>query len=250
MRPWLVVLGGVLSAAITGAAIGLASRRGMLAGVRDQVPSGALRVIGGELEDVEARARRAGAQGELEYMGAGATGIVLCDARGEAFKVARGEGSLANEATWMRLAAKMPSTGQHIARGVRYNAAQRVLIRECARGQTGGWKDERKLRDLHDRIEGEMIQYGWTSPEFKGDSYVTVRGRGPVLIDASAAHRVGHALVSDTLAVLGGRRQLEKYERLSDLAFSLRMERGRTVPEPIADRLLVRLRERDPQIEA
>jgi hypothetical protein len=249
MKAWLAALGGLLGAAVVGASLGLASRRGSLAGVREQVPSGVLRVIGDELEDVEQRVRRAGARGELEFMGAGATGVVICDEAGKAFKVARGEGSLADEAVWMQLAAKMPGTGRHIARGVRYDAQNRVLVRECARGKVGGWGQESKLRDLHERIEAETIQYGWTSPEFKGDSYVFVRGRGPVLIDASSAHRVGRVLVQDTLDVLSGRRQLKKYERLSDLAFALRMERDRTVPAAVAKRLLARLKARDPSID-
>ena len=217
--------------------------------VREQVPSNILRVLDDELDDIEARARRAGARGELEFMGAGATGVVLCDTSGRAFKVARRDGDLAEEATWLQLAAKMPGTGRHIARGASYDSTNRVLVRECARGKIGGWSQEAKLRELHDRIGAETIQYGWSSPEFKGDSYVFVRGRGPVLIDASAAHRVGSALVRDVLDVLNGRRPLRKYERLQDLAFALRIERGQTVKPAIANRLLERLRVRDPSID-
>lgn len=247
MRWFGVALGLVL----VGAAVGLTAgrKRGGLAGVREQVPSSILRVIDSELDDAEDRARRAGATGELEFIGAGMTGIVFCDSSGRAFKVARGIGSLGEEATWLRLAAKMPSTSKHIVKGTRYDARNRVLVRECVRGKVGTWSQGTKLRALHKRIEDETIQYGWTAPEFKEDSYINVRGRGPVLIDASMAHRVGRALVEDTLDVLAKRRELNKYERLADLAFALRIERDRTVPAAVANKLLMRLRERDPQIE-
>jgi hypothetical protein len=246
---WLAALGGLLGAAALGVGLGLASRRGMLAGVREQVPQAQRKIIGDELEDAEARARRAGAQGELEYMGAGMTGIVLCDTSGRAFKVARGDGVFDDDAAWLRVARQMPSTGRHIARLERYDKHNRVLVGECVRGKVGGWKDESKLHKLHQRIQDEMIQYGWTSPEFKADSYVIARGRGPMLVDASMAHRVGKVLVADILDVLAGRRQLRKYERPRDLAWSLRMERNRTVPAATANRILARLKERFPDVE-
>lgn len=198
------MLGGLLGAVTIGAALGLAGRRGGLAGIRERVPSSALRVIGDELDDAEARARAAGAQGELEYKGAGMTGIVLCDQTGRAFKVARGEGTFDDDAAWLRKAAQMPGTGRNIMRLERYDKRQRVLVGECVRGRVGGWNDETKLHRLHERIGAEMQQYGWSAPEFKADSYVIARGRGPVLVDASMAHRRGQPLVADVLDVLAG----------------------------------------------
>lgn len=248
MRRLVLGLGLGLGVAALGAAVALRRRPG-LRGVRDQVPSTVLRVIEPEIDDAERRAYAAGAQGDLEYIGTGMTGIVFCDRRDRAFKVARGEGSLADEAAWLKLARTVPGIRQHIARGARWDAKHRVLVRECARGKVGTWSQSRKLRDLHDRIEAAMVPYGWTSPEFKEDSYVTVRGRGPVLVDASMAHRVGRELVKDTLAVLNRRRPLRKYENYTDHGFALRMERGRTVPAPVADRLLRRLKAIDPKVD-
>lgn len=246
-KPWLLMISAVLGAAITGAALGLASRqRRALAGVREQVPEAHLKIIDRELDDAEARARAAGAQGELEYKGAGATGIVLCDQAGKAFKVARGAGELDEDAAWLRKAVQMPSTGRNIMRLDRYDAKNRVLVGECVQGKIGGWKDERKLFELHQRIRAEMRQYGWNAPEFKADSYVIARGRGPVLVDASAAGRRGHALVADVLDVINGRRQLRKYERLQDLAWDVKMERGESIQPAIADKLIARLQDRFP----
>lgn len=214
-----------------------------------------MRHIGGELENAEQRARAAGATGKLEFIGAGMTGIVFCDGRERAYKVARHGGKvapmLADEAEMMRLAAKMPGVGKNIARGVRFDGKHGVLVRECVRGKVGGWKDGAKLRALHERIGKELEPYGYTAPEYKEDSYVIARGRGPVLVDASMAHKVGRVLVKDVLDVLNKRRALtpERHERLTDLAFALRIERDRTVPRAIADRLLRRLKEQDPAVE-
>lgn len=258
MKRWLAA---ALGAGLLGAAAVLASTRKR--GRRrlgepetiDQVPSGTLRHIEGELEDAEQRARGAGATGKLEYIGAGMTGIVFCDARERAYKVARHDGKvapmLADEAEMMRLAAKMPGVGKHIARGVHFDRKHSVLVRECVRGKVGGWKDGAKLRDLHERMGKELEPYGWTAPEYKEDSYVIARGRGPVLVDASMAHKVGRVLVKDVLDVLNNRRPIspDRTERFTDLAFALRMERGRTIPAPIADRLLRRLKDRDPAVE-
>ena len=65
--------------------------------------------VADELPDVVRRARKAGARGDLEYIGAGMTAIVLCDARGRGWKVGRRtdahlRGMLQDEADWLATA--------------------------------------------------------------------------------------------------------------------------------------------------
>ncbi len=156
---------------------------------RDEISSRTLAILGDELDDAAVRAARAGAVGDLEYQGAGMSGIVLCDKQGTAFKVARrgGEGTVAEEAEWLQKAGQVPGVRDHVARNARYDAENRVLLRECVQGETGTPRHTSKLFDLHKDIRKAMTPYGWLSPEFKEDSYVFARGRGPVLIDASHA---------------------------------------------------------------
>lgn len=255
-----------LGLGLVGAVAVFSSRKrstGLLAGIRDQVPSGVLKVIDSELDDAESRARKAGAHGELTFIGAGMTGIVFCDDAGKAFKVSRHNlrldrdgseqesGTIAEEASWLQKAGKIPGVKNHVARDVRYDRKNHVLVRECVKPdeKRGSRRNERKLFDLHQRIRNEMKVYGWTAPEFKADSYVYTRDRGPVLVDAGFANRRGHALVQDVLDVLNNRRPLNHHERLSAMAFDLRIERGDSIPVDVANRLLRRLKERDPSIE-
>lgn len=110
------------------------------------------------------------------------------------------------------------------------------------RGTTGTSRQTSKLFDLHKTIRSGMMPYGWLSPEFKEDSYVLARGRGPVLIDASSAVRVGGELVRYAQDVLAGRRP--QTERLEDIAWAVRQERGTSIPAAVADKLLAKLRAR------
>lgn len=48
---------------------------------RDQISDRALAALGSELDEAAHRAVAAGARGDLQYQGAGATGIVFCDER-------------------------------------------------------------------------------------------------------------------------------------------------------------------------
>lgn len=210
------------------------------------------RAVEDEIDEAAGRARRAGARGELTFIGAGATGIVFCDDAGKAFKAARGDSdTVETEAAWMRKAAQIPGVREHVARGVRYDKQNAVLVRECVRPSPGRDRrvNERKLWDLHQRIGKRMRQYGWGSPEYKPDSYVYTRDRGPVLVDAGFAVRRGRELVQHVLDVLNHRSALRKHERIEDLAWELRMERGDSIPEPVANKLLARLKLIDPKIE-
>jgi hypothetical protein len=145
---------------------------------RDQISDRTLNALGAELDEAAVRAARAGAKGGLEYQGAGATGIVFCDDRGNAFKVARRgrEDSVAEEAEWLTKAAQVPGAREHVARNTRYDKKHDVLVRECVRGMTGTPRQTSKLFDIHKDIRAAMGPYGWLSPEFKEDSYVMARG--------------------------------------------------------------------------
>ena len=241
MKPWLALL---LGAGLVGAAIAT-RRRGSLGAVR-LVPEWIATKLGTEIDDAEARARAAGARGALDYIGAGGEGVVLCDEAGQAFKVAREGRDLHDEAEWLQAAGKIPSIRQHVPRRVRYDAKHRVLVRECLRPSKRERRpNERRLWELHERLAKTMHAYGWGRPEFKPDSYVYTRERGPVLVDAGFAVRRGRPLVREVLDVLNHRRA----GRIPDLAWDLRMERGETVPAPVADKLLRRLKQLDPSIE-
>lgn len=211
---------------------------------RSEIPNRTLNTLGDELNEAASRAIAAGAVGGLEFQGAGATGVVFCDKRGTAYKVARHgrEDSVIEEAEWMVKAAHVPGVREHVARGTRYDKKHNVLIRECVRGPSGTSKSTSKLFDLHKDIRKGMTPYGWLSPEFKEDSYVMARGRGPVLIDASSAARVGGELVRYAQDVLAERRP--QTERLEDIAWAVRHERGASIPAAVADKLLAKLRAR------
>jgi len=211
---------------------------------RDDISSHVVRVLGDQLDDAADRAVAAGAQGVLEFQGAGMSGIVFCDEKGTAYKVARegGESTVAEETEWLQKAGQIPGVREHVAKGARYDKKNRVLVRECVQGKTGTSRNTSKLFDLHKDIRKAMRPYGWLSPEFKEDSYVYARGRGPVLVDASMAIRVGGELVKYAQDVLENRRTTR--ERLSDIAFAIRSERGSTIPEAVADKLLAKLKAR------
>jgi hypothetical protein len=211
---------------------------------RDQISDRSLRTLGDELDDAAARAVKAGAIGDLTYQGAGATGIVFCDDRGKAFKVARRgrEDSVIEESEWLSKAAQVPGVREHVARDARYDKRHDVLVRECVAGPSGTPRHTSKLFDLHKGMRAAMSRYGWLAPEFKEDSYVMARGRGPVLVDASSAVRVGGELVRYAQDVLAARRP--QTERLEDIAFAIRAERGGSIPATVADKLLAKLRAR------
>ncbi len=233
-----------VGAAVLGRHVARGRKRSELRGAEIINRSHAHKVIELELEEAAERATRAGAEGTLEYQGAGASGIVFCDEHKTAYKVARRgrQDSVREEAEWMRKAGQIPGVREHVARGVRWDNENHVLVRECVKGTTGAWKDSTKLHKIHQSIRTGMTPYGWYAPEFKEDSYVFARGRGPILIDASMAIRVGGELVRYTQDVIEGRRP--KTERLEDIAFAVRSERGRSIPAPVADKLLAKLRAR------
>ena len=202
------------------------------------------KAIEDEIDDAVTRAGAAGADGALEYMGAGGEGIVFCQGS-TAYKVGRRGRSLLEEAQFLRKAGTLPRLKQHIARFIRYDKDHQVIVRECVRGERLRASQEGKAYDLAEDIEKALIPYGFTAPERKPSSWVMVRGRGPVLVDGGYAHRVGHELVKHVLDVLDGRTPRLPWEKNTDLQYAVRAERDRTIPGPVAERLLSRLRKAD-----
>lgn len=205
------------------------------------------------------RALRAGAKPPLTYVGAGQYGIVFCDDWGHAWKVARlsEEGnprerlfmieSVAQEYEWLRDAAKT-EIAQNVAEVYAIHEEELVLERECVDGRPGAWADDGRLRNLHHKIWDAMIPVGWTSPEFKEDSYIIRPSGQAVLVDISMAIRVGENLAGWVEDILAGRRP----SRASwhDLAFDIYRERREgTLSRERANQLLRRLIEKDPVIE-
>jgi hypothetical protein len=245
-RGWITAALGALA---LGTAVVLASssgrRRRDLGEIIDAQRDNDLTPI--QLFDFEARARAAGARGKLSYIGAGAEGFVMCDDHGKAFKAAwSGKSGLADEARWLAMAGQIPSIKQHVPKHVSYNEEERVLVRECLIPRSGSRASGKRLWDLHQRLAATMAPYGFGRPEFKIDSYVYTK-RGPVLVDAGFAANRGKQLVKEALATL--KRDTIPARDAEDLAFALRMERGETVPAKVANKLLARLKERDPKVD-
>lgn len=178
--------------------------------------------LAGEGSDAIFRARAVGARGPLTFVGAGMFGIVLCDDRGNAYKVGRigrheddreaassfARSNIGDEGEWLQAAAQVPEVAPHVARFVAWYPNRIVLVRECVAGRPGRWADESKLFDLHQRIRKAMIPHGWGSPEFKADSYVNRESDGvPILVDASMALRFGHGLLAYARDIVSGRRR-------------------------------------------
>jgi hypothetical protein len=196
------------------------------------------------------RAQRAGADLPLEFMGVGMTAVVYCDASGCAFKVSRRLAPdavefFAREAAFLEVAAHVPFVKDHVARLLAWRPDLGVIVRECVRGAHGfGYgRGKRSLHDLHETIDRLMRPYGFSAPEFKEDSYVIARGRGPVLVDAGFAHSVGRRTARHALDVAAGRVRSEEFMDSPEAqSFDVVMdaEAGR-IPVPIAIRILRRL---------
>jgi hypothetical protein len=192
-----------------------------------------------EMPDAVDRALAVGAVPPLTYVGAGMTAIVLCDARGHAFKVSRraaSDGMIFDEAEWLRDAARTPGVREHVATFIRFHPSY-VIERACPM-PTEEYRrvDEHALFDLHyDAIGKRMLARGWTAPEYKRDSYV-ITDRGPILVDASLAQRIGKNLLRHTVDLIRGRKvELNPYETPSHYAFLVQREIGeKTITEAAA----------------
>lgn len=189
--------------------------------------------------------RLAEAKPPLDYKGIGMTAVVFCDRRGIGYKVARhpeqaiNRTMIAEEAEWLRTASAAPELRGKIARLRHHHSRASIIERECIFGDSIGWRRRDTRREVHQEIAHVMRRYGWSAPEFKDDSYIYTSGRGWVLVDASMPHRTGSRLAARAGETLKGHRFHN--ERPSDLAWEIRMEAGKTLPEKLAMRLSERL---------
>lgn len=206
-----------------------------------------------EMPDAVERAIAAGAVAPLSYVGAGQYGIVICDSKGKAFKVARGEAgteraklhrqSLRNEWDFFRFAGTLPAIRDRVAKAYGYDEAAGVLIRECVQSKDRGssWGKSNRIIDLHNLISKAMRPYGFRSPEFKEDSYVMHPKRGLVLVDAGFASRdIGWSNARRARELLRGDPPVDKYEP-SSVVHGLRMDAGAEMPAGVAEKLAGRL---------
>jgi hypothetical protein len=187
-----------------------------------------------EIAQAAERAVKAGAEAPLEFMGMGATGIVLCSGD-RAYKVARGleertrkiyVRSLADEAEWLATATEISEVRPYVATLIDWNKSLGVITRECPAGRPGGWGASERVRAVFSKVEPYMLAAGWGMPELKEDS-VVFTGQRAQIVDAGMATRISNRLASYIESVLEGRRQKEPgdfEETLSDLAFYLRRE--------------------------
>ncbi len=199
-----------------------------------------------ELPDAADRALRAGAQAPLRYLGAGANGIVLCDARKRGYKVARSREtftSLADEAEWLSVASSDPTLRNHVAKFRAWHPTLGVIERECVQAQdrekVRTWGLDDKRWNLHRMIGRVMRQYGWSAPEYKDDSYIVTRDRGLVLVDAGYVLRLGSRLAREVSAT-----HRDPSASQFDRDFSrgtMRSEYDRTIPRSVGERLHSRL---------
>lgn len=105
-----------------------------------------------EMPEILSRVRSAGAEGPLDFVGAGMFGAVLCDSDGHAWKVARfGETpsekhvkwmheQLEGEYEWLR-DAENSTISDLVARVFSFHSDEIVLERECVFGRPGAWAD-------------------------------------------------------------------------------------------------------------
>ena len=212
--------------------------------------------VRGEIDAAVDRALGSGATPPLSYAGAGQYGIVICDATGKAYKVARGEKgrwadrpsaqSLRDEEAWFRFAAKLPAIRSHVAKVYGYDDDNDVLVRECVqavedrRPDYSGKRSER-LRQLYTLISDSMREYGFRRPEFKEDSFVMHPKRGLVLVDAGFGSRdIGWANARRAQDLLRGDKPRNDWE-IGSVVHGLRMDAGDEVPADIANKLADRL---------
>lgn len=193
-----------------------------------------------EMQSIVDRTLMAGATPPLEYMGTGMTSVVLCDKHKHAYKTARRLAPidavfLNDEAEWLQTASRTIGVRERVAKFIRFYPHLLVIERECPIQADDWWRHRGEEWNLHRLIEQKMIPHGWTAPEFKEDSYV-ITSTGPILVDATMAHRVGKRLLRFTIELIRGGRLVERgsLSRPSDYAFYIRREIGVTISETSA----------------
>lgn len=172
-----------------------------------------------ELEDAKERARSAGAQEPIQYVGAGAAGIVLSDRNG-CWKVGRGgRFSLEDEFEFLSDAFR---AGARVVQVLAFHPEENVIERECVQGHPGGW-GTRGVRAAYEAIAAVVNPLGWRGPEYKEDSFIVEdETNALVLVDGGNVHRFGPRLADYIEDVIDGKRQ--RQDSWADLAWHLRMD--------------------------
>lgn len=212
---------------------------------------GSVRAYGSDVEDITRRAVAAGAVPPLRWLGTGETAMVFCDANGRGWKVARDTNALtvnllAVEAEWLATAANISGVAEHVARLFAWHQDHCVIERECVKPRERWQVDDRRLLALHNRIGVLMRPYGWTSPEYKIDSWVVTSDRGPVLVDAGRALRIGWRNARHAVDVMAGRRAAVGSSPWLSLRYGLESDAtSKLIPTAVANRIGERLRSRE-----
>jgi hypothetical protein len=154
----------------------------------DDVPA----VIRGEMDGAEARAIEAGANpSTLEYLGAGAEGILIVD-QGIAYKVGRRR-SLENEAEALMA---LSEAGAPVPAFFAWCPDINVIVREHIEGRPGRWADSTPLwRVYSEEIVPALKAAEWTHGEFKEDSFVTGDDGRVVMVDLGHVYPTGQRSV-------------------------------------------------------
>ena len=133
-------------------------------------------------EEVLQTARKAvatGAASDLQYLDAGAEGILFLS-RGLVFKVGRRD--LRNEAELLASLNHTPDRSL-VPRFVRYNKELDVLVREYVEGDRGAWSSGTSLCKAYDVLCARAKSLDFTCPEFKEDSFVVRPSGSVVMVD-------------------------------------------------------------------
>ena len=184
------------------------------------------------------RSARRGMRLPLRFQGMGMTAVVFCDAAGRGYKIGhtRLQGDvLAREAEFLRIVGSDPEVSRHVAQLERFDPSVPMIVRECVREDGGqayrhGLRNERY--EVWNRIRTVATRYGFGPPEYKDDSFRYVRGRGWVLVDAGFAFASGRRLIGQVLRAI--RSDIAELADVSDLAFAVRTEAGRSIDRTLA----------------
>jgi hypothetical protein len=219
-----------------------------------------------EIEEAGDRAVSVGAMEPLSFVGMGATGIVFCGAEGHAWKCGRmlkhkGQGRdektrqhlrslLRDEYEFLRDACTVGSIRRHIACPYGFDEDAVVIEREGPTPREGRVQ-ESKLFDLYKRIRETMRPMGWAGLEFKVDSFVVTRERGPVFVDAGFGMRLGWNLVRYVEELVTGQRYLDpRSERPRDLVWNMKMDAiDGVIPMSVYKRMAVKVQQAFPEAD-
>lgn len=151
-------------------------------------------VLHEDMPDVWSRARSV-AEGELEYVGAGASAVVLRDGP-RALKVGRRRhpvyySLLETEAELLADAHAIDP--EHVVRAHAFLADPIVIVKDYVEGRPYGWAPG-AVFDHFAALAGELEKISWGAPEYKSDSYVQTES-GFVLVDGGHASRLCQRLV-------------------------------------------------------